>query len=385
MGKILKFKPRIRLEYKSNFFCISPSLTIMKNIQFPLFKTKLEKPTPKFNLTDPTQRREYFQLKVGPEIKKLKNYLQENTFIAYLLGKKNSGKGTYSKMFAEIIDPFKIEHFSIGDMVREVDKELVDPERRKRLVSFLERNYRGFFSLEEIIKKLKTRDTKTLLPTELILALVKREIAKREKKALFIDGFPRNLDQVSFTLFFRDLIGYREDPDVFILIDVPESVIDERIKWRRICPLCQTSRNLKLFPTSKVDYDQEQENFCLICDNPNCQGARMVPKEGDELGIGAIRNRLKTDEQLMKQAFSLYGIPKILLRNSVPVEKAPIYIDNYEITPEYYYEWDSVNKRVKIFEKPWKIPNDEGVLSYSLLAAPVVVSLIAQMVKALSL
>ena len=118
-------------------------------------------------------------------------------------------------------------------------------------------------------------------------------------------------------LCFRDLIGYREDLDIFILIDVPESVIDERIKWRRVCPKCQTSRNFKLLPTSKVNYDKRKKEFYLICDNPSCPGAKMVAKEGDELGVAPIKERLKLDEELIKQAFSLYGIPKIFLRNSV--------------------------------------------------------------------
>jgi len=48
---------------------------------------------------------------------------------------------------------------------------------------------------------LKAATPKTLLPTELILALVKREIAKRPRKTLFIDGFPRDMDQVSYSLF----------------------------------------------------------------------------------------------------------------------------------------------------------------------------------------
>jgi hypothetical protein len=113
------------------------------------------------------------------------------------------------------------------------------------------------------------------------------------------------------------LIGYRDDPDFFVLIDVPDSVIDERIKWRRVCPLCQTSRNLKLLPTSKIAYDEKKKEFYLICDDMNCKGAKMLPKEGDNLGIKPIRERLKKDEKLIKQAFSLCGIPKILLRNSV--------------------------------------------------------------------
>jgi len=66
----------------------------MKNVQFPIFKTKIKGITQKFNLADPKERQIYFELKAGKEIKKLKDYLKNKTFIAYLLGKKNSGKGT---------------------------------------------------------------------------------------------------------------------------------------------------------------------------------------------------------------------------------------------------------------------------------------------------
>ena len=352
-------------------------------MEFPIFKTKIEEVKKKFNLADPKERQRYFELKAGAEIEKLRDYLKENTFIAYLLGKKMSGKGTYSKMFAEIVNPERIDHFSIGDMVREVEPDL--KQRKKELIDFLKKDYRGFISLEKAIEIFEKRNTETLLPTELILALVKREIARREKKALFIDGFPRDLDQISYSLFFRDLIGYREDPDIFIPIDVPESVIDERIKWRRICPLCQTSRNLKLLPTSKIGYDQKKKEFYLLCDNPDCKGVRMVSKEGDELGIEPIRKRLEMDGKLIERSFSLYGIPKILLRNSLPVKEAEKFVDGYEITPEYSYQWSEKGKKVKIIEKPWIILDDQGVESYSLLAPPVVVSLIKQMVEALML
>jgi len=352
-------------------------------MKFPIFKTK--KRGPKFHLTDLKDRKAYFELKAGPEIKKLKEFLKHHTFIAYFLGKKNSGKGTYSKMFAEVIDPTKISHFSIGDMIREVDEELKIAERKKELSSFLEKQYRGFLPLKEALSTLEKRNTETLLPTELILALIKRKIAKRKKKVLFIDGFPRNLDQISYSLFFRDLIGYREDPDIFILIDVPKAVIDERIKWRRICPLCQTSRNLKLLPTSKISYDPKKTEFYLICDNPNCKGARMISKEGDELGIEPIRKRLEMDEKLIEKAFSLHGIPKVLLRNSLPIKEAPKYVDDYEITPEYSYQWDDKTKSVKIIEKPWQILDDRGIPSYSLLPPPVVVSMIKQIAEVLSL
>jgi len=377
----------------------------VKNIEFPIFRTKIDS-SKKFDLTDFKQRQAYFDFKAGKEIKKLREYLKENTFIVYLLGKKNSGKGTYAKMFKEVVDKDRVEHFSIGDMVREFDEVVQDKKKRKELISFLEKNYRGFASLEEIIKSLEKRSTKTLLSSELILALVKKEIAKKGRKTFFIDGFPRDLDQVSYSLFFRDLIDYREDPDVFVLIDVPEAVIDERIKHRVICPLCQTSRSLNLFPTKKVEYDKKEKKFHLICDNSECRGARMVQKEGDALGIEPIKERLKTDEKLIKQAFSLYGIPKVLLRNSVPVDKAKEFVDDYEITPEYSYELDKnsgevnpirdsedkekpkkerISNGVKIVEKPWQILDDNGVPCYSLMPPPVVVSLIKQISKALKI
>jgi len=354
-------------------------------MEFPIFKTKIKGLNKKFNLSDPKEREAYFQLKAGPEIKKIKKYLGKNTFISYLLGKKNSGKGTYAKMFAEIMGQEKTDHFSIGDMIRGVDEELKNEQKKKELVSFLEKNYRGWLPFEKIIKSLESRNTKVLLPTELILALVKKEIAKRKKKSIFIDGFPRDLDQISYSLFFRDLIGYRDDPDIFILIDVPEAVIDERIKWRRICPLCQTSRNLKLLPTSKVKYDENKKEFYLICDNPNCRGAVMLRKEGDSLGIKPIKERLKKDQKLIEQAFSLYGIPKVFLRNSIPLKSTKKYVDDYEVTPEYVFKWDEKSKKVKIGEKPWVILDGKGVKSVSLLAPPVVVSLIKQMVKVLQL
>ncbi|MDP2664043.1 MAG: nucleoside monophosphate kinase [bacterium] len=355
-------------------------------MQFSIFKTKVPGLKRKFNLNNPKERKDYFQMKAGDEIRRIKEYFKKgNSFIVYLLGKKNSGKGTYSKLFAEAVGSDKVEHFSIGDMIRRVDEELKDGKKKKELVAFLEKNYRGWTSAKELISVLEKRSTKTLLPTELILALVKREIGKKKKKTLFIDGFPRGLDQMNFTLFFRDLIGYREDEDLFVLIDVPDKVIDERIKYRRVCPSCQTSRNIKLLPTSKVEYDQNKKEFYLLCDNPDCSGKKMLPKEGDQKGIGPIRQRLKKDEELLRQAYSLYGIPKVLLRNSIPTSVALQYVDDYEITPEYYYVWDEKKKKAVTKEKPWIVEDNEGHPSYSLLAAPVALAMIKQIVKVLNL
>lgn len=357
----------------------------IRNMQFPIFKTKIPDVNQRFDLSSPAGRQEYFEAKAGPEIKKLKEFLANNTFIAYLLGKKSSGKGTYSKLFAEVVGPEKVAHLSIGDMVRNVDEELKDKKKKKELIEFLAKNYRGWTPLKDIIASLEKRSTKSLLSTELILTLVKREISRRPKKSVFIDGFPRQLDQISYSLFFRDLVGYRDDPDVFILIDLPTMVIDERIKWRRVCPVCQTSRNLKLLPTSKIGYDKKRGDFYLMCDDITCKNAVMVSKEGDELGTKPIRKRLKMDAKLVEMAFSLHGMPKVLLRNSLPVKDAQKYVDDYEITPQYFYKWNEKAQKVEITEKPWIVKDDDKIPSVSLLAAPVAVAMIKQLAAALDL
>jgi len=171
-------------------------------------------------------------------------------------------------------------------------------------------------------------------------------------------------------------------------IDVPTSVIEERIKYRRICPICNTSRNTKLFPTARVGYDDKLEEFYLVCDNPDCSGRdrqKMVGKEGDELGIEPIKERLAIDQKLMEKAMTLHGIPKIYLRNSIPVDVAKDYVDDYELTMSYGYDYDAAARKVNVIQKTWTVNDDQGVASYSLQAPAVAVSLIKQLAKALGI
>lgn len=354
--------------------------------EFPLFKTKVEGIIEKFDLSSVEGRKKYFEAKAGLDIAKLRKYFDSGkTFIVYLLGKKNAGKGTYTKLLMEIFGRDKIAHLSVGDIVRDLHKAVEDKNYEKELLDYLRKNYRGYITPEQALEALLGRDQKNLLPNEFIMALVKREIDKIGKKTIFIDGFPRNLDQVSYSLFFKQLIDYREDPDVFIAIDIPEAVIDERMKYRRVCPICHTPRNLKLFTTQEIEYDEKEEKFYLICDNPDHLRSRMLGKEGDEMGIESIRERLELDDQLIEKIFSLSGISKGLIRNAVPVEKAKEYVDEYEITPEYNYEFDKTSGKVKTIEKPFVVKDDEGVEVYSLLAPPVTLALLRQLVEILGI
>lgn len=355
----------------------------MKDISFPIFQTHVAD-SPTFDLSDPVERRKYFELKAGPEIEKLRDWVRENTFVSFLLGPKNSGKGTYTKLFMEAVGDEHLAHVSVGDIVRTVHKSLEKDSDKQELVEFLHKRYRGFLPIEKAFDVILGRDTKTLLPTEIILALVERQIDQIGKKSIFIDGFPRNLDQVSYSLYFRSIIGYRNDPDFFVFIDVPETVIDERMKGRVVCPKCQTPRGLKLLRTKEVGYDPARDEYYLICDNLKCAGARLVTKEGDELGISSIRDRIEVDKKVIQTLLDLQGVPKVFLRNSVPAKVAAQSVNSYELTPSYRYEHDAAGK-VTIIEEPWIINDDRGEPSYSLLPAAVVVAFLKQTARVLSL
>ncbi len=359
----------------------------MELTDFPVFKTKTEGVTQGFDLNHPSGRQEYFKAKAGPEIEKLKAYLAEKSFVAFLLGKKNSGKGTYTKLFMEAVGAEHVAHISVGDLVRDAHTIFETGAGRDELVAFLEKEYRGFHGVEMVEDIILGKNQATLLSSELILALIKYEISKRPKQAIFVDGFPRAFDQIGYSLFMKEIIGYRNDPDFFVFISVPNAIIDERIKYRVICPVCKTPRNMKLLATRDVGYDEELDQFFLRCDNSNCsaQGTRMVGKEGDELGIEPIRERIETDNQIFKQLLQLKGVPQVYLRNSVPVDQAATSVDEYELTPEYHYQRNPETGEIKTLEKPWTVKDDAGVESYSLMPSAVALSLIKQVATTLGL
>jgi adenylate kinase family enzyme len=353
----------------------------MKGLEFPVVGAKVKGLTKKFDLNSPEGRAAYFEAKVGDEISLIRKYLEKNTFVAYMIGKKNSGKGTYSQIFTEIFGADKVSLVSIGDIVRNTSADW-DNFKKSPKFDRLKQLYRGYISFEDAVLALTGRSQSKLLPTEFVLALLKLTIEDLKGKTLFIDGLPRELDQVSYSLYFRDLIGYRNDPDMFVLIDIPESVIDERIKYRVVCPNCKNTRNIKLLITNKYEYDPKTKKFYLLCDSPRCTGGfRMEPKEGDDLGIGPIRDRLSKDEEILRKAFALHGVPKVLLRNHVAEAESLQYFDDYEITPEYSFKLNG--KKIEVIEKPWTVKDDNGTPSVSLLSAPVVVSMLKQIAEVL--
>lgn len=344
---------------------------------FPIIGAKTKGVTKVYDLTSPESLADYFQAKTGKEINIIKKSLLKKNFIAFFVGKKNAGKGTYSKLFMNLIGKEKIVHLSVGDLVREIHggwDSFIKSSRGKKLKEI----YRGNIGFEEAVERFLGRSASKLLPSEFILALLRVKFDELAGKSVFLDGFPRDEDQINYSLFFKEIVGRKDDKDMYILIDIPDAVINERIKFRRICPVCNTPRNLKLLATPFVGFDEKTKEYYLMCENPACKKAIMVAKEGDELGIAPIKERLAKDQQIIDKALELTGIPVILLRNSIPVTLASKNFDQYELTPGFSYERDG-RGNVKTIENPYTVEDNNGVKSYSLMPAPVAVALIKQM------
>jgi adenylate kinase family enzyme len=267
-----------------------------------------------------------------------------------MVGKKNSGKGTYTKMFLEAIG-VPATQLVVGDIVRTANL---------------------------------TRTTDKLLPTEKILDLVYKEAQKGVLPTIFLDGLPRNLEQIDQVVGIRKRLGLPKGHDLFALIDIPEVVMDERMKNRVVCPTCHTPRHPKLLLTRFLDRDLEKGEFFLRCDKDGCDKSRMIPKEGDNLGIMAIRDRLIEDQEVMEELFRRKEAKKILLSATLPL-KSIDQVDDYEIHLIYDLIWDKKKRRVASKAKKWLFKDDLGRESYTLFPPAVTIHMIKEMVRILDI
>ena len=110
----------------------------------------------------------------------------------------------------------------------------------------------------------------------------------------------------------------------------------------------------------------------------------MVAKASDALGMAPLKERIALDEEVSRTLFGLQGVPKVFIRNAVPVKEAKKAVDDYELTPAYRYELDK-SGGVRIIQEPWVVEDKDGNPVHSLLPAAVAVSLIRQVVKVLDL
>jgi adenylate kinase len=164
-----------------------------------------------------------------------------------VMGVQGSGKGTQAKLLAEALN---LEHISVGDIFRwNIQHHTKLGAQVRRLVAAGE-----------------------LVPDDVVGAVVRRRLEEHDwNYGFIIDGFPRNQPQARFFLESYDI-------DAVILLDVPDSVVEQRILSRRLCSRCGLDYNL-------ISHRPAVPDVCDVC------GGSLVPRADDT--PESVRARLR--------------------------------------------------------------------------------------------
>jgi adenylate kinase len=174
-----------------------------------------------------------------------------------MLGPPGAGKGTQAERFARTR---RVPHISTGEVLRRVRTS--DPE--------LDRQARA------------TMDAGRLVDDDVVIDIVRRRLAEPDAREGFVlDGFPRTLTQAEA---LDHLLDDRQ-PLVVVDIEVPEAVLFERLRTRRVCAKCGTAATAIL-------------TVCSACGGP------LVQRTDDDLRV--VTERLSVYERESQLIVEMY-------------------------------------------------------------------------------
>lgn len=151
-----------------------------------------------------------------------------------LLGAPGSGKGTLAQ---GLIKSLNIPSISTGDLLRNSIKEGTE----------LGKIAQGYMNEGKLV------------PTELVLDLLKERIAQDDtKNGYILDGFPRSMEQA-------ELLDSMINVDLCLYLDVDKDVIVNRIAGRRTCKTCGAIYNTNTYNKNTCEcggelYQRDDDN-----------------------------------------------------------------------------------------------------------------------------
>ena len=140
-----------------------------------------------------------------------------------LIGAPGSGKGTLAKNLSQ---KYHLSHISTGDMIRTHIKNKTEIGLQVKEV--LERG--------------------ALVSDALMQKLVETTLTDKENTGYILDGFPRTIDQ---TKWFMD----KFEVDTYIVFDISNDTVIERISGRRIHPASNRIYHITFAPPKTADKD----------------------------------------------------------------------------------------------------------------------------------
>jgi adenylate kinase len=185
-----------------------------------------------------------------------------------IMGAQGSGKGTLAKLLVKDLD---LVHISVGDVFRwNIQNHTKLGARIKRIVASGE-----------------------LVSDAIVEEVVRARLTEHDWNYGFIlDGFPRNHAQAGFFLESYDI-------NAVILIEVPDSVVLERILSRRLCSGCGLDYNL-------ISHRPAVADVCDVCGSPLLTRADDNPN--------AVRERLADYRAKTEPTLELFSRKNLIVR-----------------------------------------------------------------------
>ncbi|MBN1437558.1 MAG: adenylate kinase [Sedimentisphaerales bacterium] len=172
--------------------------------------------------------------------------------IVVFLGPPGAGKGTQCKL---IVDRYGLTHLSSGDILRRERKE--NTELGQKAQSYM--------------------DSGQLVPDDLIVAMMMKEIGSQSSGGYVLDGFPRTIGQAQE--LDKALVAAGKKVDVVLNLEVDDNKLETRITGRRSCGKCGTAYHVTFNPPKTEDQ----------CDK-GCGALTQRPDDTSEV----VQQRIKT-------------------------------------------------------------------------------------------
>ncbi|XP_014492296.1 adenylate kinase, chloroplastic [Vigna radiata var. radiata] len=195
-------------------------------------------------------------------------------------GAPASGKGTQCHLIA---DKYGLVHIAAGDLLRA--EIATGSENGKRAKQYMEQGQ--------------------LVPDEIVVMMVKDRLLKPDSKerGWLLDGYPRSLSQATA------LKGFGFEPHTFLLLEVSEDVLVERVVGRRLDPVTGKIYHLKYSPP-------ETEEIA----------ARLTQRFDDT--EEKVKLRLNTHHQNVESVLALYKDITVKINGNVSKEEVFAQIDS---------------------------------------------------------